>query len=55
MYRRRLFAWCVDPRLDPSLLVDLAPSEICLLANLYKIQNERDKPVLEGEKSVKYF
>jgi len=52
--RRRLFAWCVDPRLDPSLLVDLAPSEICLLANLYKIQNERDKPVLE-EWEVRLF
>lgn len=52
--RLRLFAWCVDPRLDPSLLVDLAPSEVYMLVNLYKIQNERDKPVLE-EWEVRLF
>lgn len=45
--RLRLLAWCVDPRLDPQLLTDLTPGEICLLTNLYKMQWERESPVLE--------
>ena len=45
--RYKLFAWTVDPDLD-QLLMDLAPSELGVVAVLYKLQHYGEHKVLQG-------
>ena len=46
--RYKLFAWTVDPDLDYKLLMDLAPSELGVVAVLYKLQHYGEHKVLQG-------
>jgi len=42
----KLFAWVIDPRLNHEKLQALKPEEVGLFVILYKMQHEREKPVL---------
>jgi len=54
--RWKLFAWCVHPKIDPRILMNLkSGGEVCLVSNLFKMQNEFEQPILEDIDAIVFI
>lgn len=54
--RWKLFAWCVHPKIDPRILMNLkSGGEVCLVSNLFKMQNEFEQPILEDIEAIVFI